>query len=265
MRIRSLLLAALLLVIAAFLGVSQVSDPSELGREGRVLRILDGDTVILQGSETVRYLNIDTPETGEPFAQEAKLLNLQLVRFRTVRIETDEKERDTYGRLLAYVYVETEDGWVMVNLELVRAGLANLLIIPPNGKYRAAFEEALFDAQIHRRGMWGAIAGALSVTDLENDLVECTNEVVTVLFRVSAVEETRRGIRLDVVGSQYGFHVLIPSESDAAAAFAPLDELIGHTLSVTGVLECDVRYGPWIEADSSAQLRIEDAASTDET
>ena len=132
------------------------------------------------------------------------------------------------------------------------------MAIPSNGKYRAAFEAALLDAQIHRRGMWGAIAGALSVAELESDLVACTNEVVTVLLEVASAEETRRGIRLDVVGSQYGFHLLVPADSEAAAALAPFDALIGRTLSVTGILECDVRYGPWVEVDSPAQVRIED-------
>jgi micrococcal nuclease len=228
----------------------QVADPTELALEGRVYKIVDGDTVVLKGRETVRYLNIDTPETGDPYADAAAALNRKLVRFKDVRLELDVKDRDKYGRLLAYVYVEADEGWVMANLELVRAGLARLLFIPPNGKYRGAFEAALLDAMVHRRGMWNAVEGVLAVADLEAKLVEYTNEVVPVRIEVSAVSVDEDGItRVDAAASRYGFHILFSPR-------CPLPALtVGDELTVTGVLQCRLREGPFIEVTSLDQVQ----------
>ncbi len=37
----------------------------------RVVRVVDGDTIWTEGGEQVRYIGIDTPETGESFYKEA--------------------------------------------------------------------------------------------------------------------------------------------------------------------------------------------------
>ncbi|MDD5264236.1 MAG: thermonuclease family protein [Candidatus Bipolaricaulis sp.] len=245
-----LLLAVLALASAVVPCLAQVDDPTQIPLEGRVYKIVDGDTVVLKGGETVRYLNIDTPEVGRPYADEAAALNRKFVKFKDVRLEIDVEEHDIYGRLLAYVYVETEQGWVMVNLELVRAGLARLLFIPPNGKYRGAFETALQDAMIHRHGMWGSIGGVLSVADLEAKLVEYTNEVVTVQFEISSIATDEDGeTHVGPAESRYGFHVV----------FSPLCELptlvAGDELTVTGELRCKLREGPYIDVTSLDQVQ----------
>ena len=69
-----------------------------------------------------------------------------------VKLETDVEPRDKYGRLLAYVYLSGhryED-------ELLRNGLARLLVIPPNGTQARAMLQAELDARAHRRGLWSA-------------------------------------------------------------------------------------------------------------
>jgi hypothetical protein len=232
--------------------------------EGRVLRVIDGDTITIAGGETIRLLGIDTPEIGQPFASEAKWFTHALVAHKTVRLQTDAQLRDSYYRLLAFVYVETDDGWVCVNAEIVRAGLAKLLFIPPNGLYYGYFEDVLTESMVARRGMWGAIPGALSVEELECDLVDCATEVVTVWFTVDAVETTRRGTIVRAVGSEYGFHLVVPPGSEAAATLAPSEEWIGRCLSATGVLECDVREGPSITVSSASQLRFDCVAEPSE-
>jgi micrococcal nuclease len=243
----------------------QTPDPQFATLEARCTRVLDGDTLVLRGGERVRLLGIDTPEIGQPYANEAKMFTLSLVAHRTLRLEFDEAQRDSYDRLLAHVYVETDEGWKLVNLELIRAGLAKLLFIPPNDRYHALFEETEREAQIERRGMWGAVPGALSIEDLEERLVECVTEVVTVVFTVVDVSAASQEWRLDAEGSEFGFHVLVPSDSDAAIALAPLEDLAGSIVSVTGTLDCDVRHGPWITVTSPAQVQILDASEGDAT
>lgn len=127
--------------------------------EGVVTRVLDGDTIemLLDGnSYLVRYNLIDAPETihpsipAEPFGKEAYETNRELVEGKRVRLEKDTRERDVYGRLLRYVYV---DG-VMVNEELIRRGLCRVVVFPPDVKYLSRFLEIERQAQAAKVGIW---------------------------------------------------------------------------------------------------------------
>ncbi len=86
----------------------------------------------------------------EPFAEEALQLNRRLVEGRRVRLEMDKSDTDIHGRLLRYVYV----GRVFVNAEMVRAGLASALYIPPNTRHAALFARLEDTARQARIGMW---------------------------------------------------------------------------------------------------------------
>ena len=250
------LVALALLAATTITSFSQVPDVVFATREEQVLRIIDGDTIELRDGETVRLLGIDTPEMGFPFSMEAKLFTMELLSRQDVRLEVDIQERDVYGRLLAHVYVEQEDGWIHVNTEIVRAGLAELLFIPPNARYYGYFQDMLNEALIHRRGMFASIAGegALSVEELEGNLVECVTEIVTVQFVISETSTERKNIRLSTSEGEYGFHVFLPLDSEAALAAPPLEELLGQVVEVTGILECSYRDGPSITVDSPDQI-----------
>lgn len=124
---------------------------------GVVSRVIDGDTVVLQGGERVRYLLVDTPEsTGgkhECFGAEARELNRSLVEGRVVRLHYGEACTDRYGRLLAYVTVEGHE----VNARLVEEGYACALYVPPAGESRRSeFKGLESTARRAGRGMWGA-------------------------------------------------------------------------------------------------------------
>ncbi|MBF0270455.1 MAG: thermonuclease family protein [Magnetococcales bacterium] len=89
---------------------------------GRVVRVQDGDSLVVTrsgGYEKIRLAGIDTPEKGQPYAEEAKALTTRLVDQRTVRIRG--KERDRYGRQVAWV---TPPDGEELGAALVRAGLA---------------------------------------------------------------------------------------------------------------------------------------------
>jgi micrococcal nuclease len=68
-----------------------------------------------------------------------------------VEIELDVQERDKYGRLLAYVWLQ--DGQ-MLNEEIIRAGYAGLMTYPPNVKHLRRLQEAYRDAREAKRGLW---------------------------------------------------------------------------------------------------------------
>ena len=133
------------------------------GDVGRVVKVVDGDTIHVQlGSarEKVRYIGVDTPETKDPrrpvgcFGQKASDFNAQLVAGERVRLVRDVEERDRYGRMLAYVYRE-RDG-LFVNAELARLGYAKPLSIPPDVRFADRFAALAREAREQGRGLWAA-------------------------------------------------------------------------------------------------------------
>lgn len=128
--------------------------------------MIDGDTIELSGGQLVRYIGVDTPEVRrrvgerwvedpEPFGRAASETNRTLVEGRSVRLEYDVQTHDRFGRVLAYVYVEADAGAErMVNEELLRQGMAQLLTIPPNVKYAERFRALAEEARRHQRGLW---------------------------------------------------------------------------------------------------------------
>jgi len=156
-------LAVLAVAGAAYVGY-RVATPAQEQREsepepgGRLcVRVVDGDTIVLDGGERVRYIGIDTPETKHPskpvqwMGREASAANRRLVEGRRVRLEYDVERKDRYGRTLAYVWV----GHVMVNERLVRAGYAKVSTYPPNVKHTDRFLRAQRKAKEAGRGLWG--------------------------------------------------------------------------------------------------------------
>jgi micrococcal nuclease len=129
--------------------------------EGTVVRVVDGDTIDVQIGgvvERVRYVGIDTPETVHPnkplecYGKEASAKNTELVMGREVRLVRDVSERDTYDRLLRYVYV----GEVFVNEALVRGGYAHAYTYPPDVAHDALFVEAEREAREREAGLWSS-------------------------------------------------------------------------------------------------------------
>lgn len=128
---------------------------------GVVAEVIDGDTVVLEGGERIRYLLVDAPETTgghrDCFGAEAHAFNRGLVEGRTVTLTDGEACTDRYGRRLAYVSVEGHD----VNALLLERGHACALFVPPAGASRRAELESLAsEARRARRGLWGSCADA---------------------------------------------------------------------------------------------------------
>lgn len=140
------LVAALITPIAA----------QPIDENATVIKIVDGDTIdVLVNTNTyrVRYIGIDTPETGECYYTEAKNANGTWVNGQTVRMERDISNVDRYDRLLRYIYLA--DGR-MVNELLVREGFAFSKRYAPDTKNAALFDAAQIDAAKARSGMWTA-------------------------------------------------------------------------------------------------------------
>jgi len=122
-------------------------------KEFFVSRVIDGDTIELADGITIRYIGVNTPEVGQPGAEEATEANRAWVEGKKVRLEYDVQKQDKYGRTLAYVYLE--DG-TFVNAELVKKGYAQVATYPPNVKYVDLFQKYQQEAQTEKRGLWAS-------------------------------------------------------------------------------------------------------------
>jgi len=117
----------------------------------------DGDTIVLNNGQRVRYIGINAPEIdhenqkAEPFGYEARSLNTKLILSHKIRLEFDRERYDQYDRLLAYVFLQ--DG-TFVNAQLVQSGLAYCLFRPANIKFQSIFLKSQQKAMEFRKGIW---------------------------------------------------------------------------------------------------------------
>jgi len=135
-----------------------------------VLSIIDGDTVRVRlesgKEEAVRLIGVDTPESTreiEPFGKEAAAFTQRRLDGKTVFLEMDVSERDRFGRLLAYVWLdnpinesESEIRAKMFNADLLLQGYAQLMTITPNVKYTDMFLKFEREARNAGKGLWAA-------------------------------------------------------------------------------------------------------------
>jgi micrococcal nuclease len=143
------------------LGIATTT-PNTVGVYYAVTKVTDGDTlhISMEGvNETVRLIGINTPETVDPrrtvecFGKEASDRMKDLAKGKIVKLEYDNSQalRDTYGRLLAYVYLE--DGQ-MLNRKMVAEGYAYEYTYMKPYQYQKEFRELQKLAQSGKRGLW---------------------------------------------------------------------------------------------------------------
>jgi len=126
---------------------TQVADLQEIIKENRgkneqnkcqalsetiVTKVIDGDTVIVEGGHHVRLLGIDADERGYPCYEEAKSCLEEFVLNKKVKLEKDQTDVDQYKRCLRYIFLDGEN----INLRLVKAGVAICRFYEPDTKYR---------------------------------------------------------------------------------------------------------------------------------
>jgi len=94
-------------------------------QEPYVSEVIDGDTFILSSGETVRLLCINAPEKDQEGYEEATFYLRYLILNQQVILESDQTDKDSYGRLLRYVYLNNSDK-TFVNHLLVENGYSKI-------------------------------------------------------------------------------------------------------------------------------------------
>lgn len=131
--------------------------------ESQVIRIVDGDTIIValnHKPETIRLLGINTPETVKPnwpvecYGPEASAHAKELLTDKIVRLESDpsQDDRDKYHRLLRYVFLNNTN----FNESLVRDGYAHEYTFHVPYEYQKQFKADQKLAKKNKVGLWGA-------------------------------------------------------------------------------------------------------------
>ena len=150
-----------ILMSLAACGASSPLPDMQHGEVGRVVRIIDGDALVLDTGQSVRLASIEAPvlrvRDGEPdvYAEEAARALEDLTMGRRVRLYYPGLTRDRYDRALAHIV--TEDGAgreVWVNMELVRTGATRVRLYPDTdarGDELMLAEEEAREANI---GIW---------------------------------------------------------------------------------------------------------------
>ena len=149
-------------------GTSPVYSQLPSGAEKQSIRnVYDGDTLTLRDERRVRFLGVDTPELKEhqPYAQEAKDYT---------KSKCDHKDhvyivvegKDHYGRLLAWVYVEEQNGYLCVNEGLIHQGYAYAYIPDKDSKPKNWNKLLQLQASAHqsKRGLWKSFVDTKVVT-----------------------------------------------------------------------------------------------------
>lgn len=142
--------AFLLALVSTGVGSAQLRDLVGASFDGKVVAIIDGDTVdVVPAGEKravrIRLEGIDAPESGEPFSNAATRSTRVLLFDQHASIEG--RDVDQYGRLVARVSVHGQDA----SIELVKAGLACHYT-----RYSSDALLARAEADAHRegRGFW---------------------------------------------------------------------------------------------------------------
>ena len=136
--------------------------PQDLPQTGRVVEVLDGETIrVLMDRDgrvySVRYLGPGVPGDSRPsaeLAQQALARNTELTYRRQAILVRDLSDTDSSGTLLRYVLI---DG-VFVNRALVREGWVQVGMQEPDTACLQSFLEAQQQAQREGVGRWSGSA-----------------------------------------------------------------------------------------------------------
>ena len=133
-----------------------------------LVHISDGDTINVIATDgfeyRVRLIGIDTPESVNPDETKnneygtmaSEYTKSLLAGVDTLYLEYDEQLTDTYGRVLAYVWLNEDTAIVsnMLNAKILQAGYAVDKVYEPNDKYALEFKVLRNSAQASGTGLW---------------------------------------------------------------------------------------------------------------
>ncbi len=163
-----------------------------------VSKVVDGDTLKLKDGRSVRFIGINTPElarkgkSAEPMAKQAgQMLESMLEKTSyTVGLRFGIERKDRYGRTLAHVYLANGRS---VEAEMLSAGMAAQIVVPPNLWNRECYRAAEQVARTTGKGVWKSFYRPIPVADISRQ----SRGFRIISGKVVRVGESKRSIWLN--------------------------------------------------------------------
>lgn len=249
----------------------------EGGEDRTVTRVVDGETLLLDGGSEVRLIGALAPRgfdsaggTGDwPLEGRAREALDRLVASRGVRLAFAGRRTDRYGRLLAHVFSGAEGGRAWVQGEMLKLGLARAYALDGSAHCLAeliAHEAVARDA---RTGIWAETAYAVRSADDTAGLLRHAGTFQLVEGKVLGVSDVR-GTAYINFGEDWrqDFTVVVRTAGRRSGAGSQpglvTDALVGRTIRVRGWIER--KGGPMVEVYHVAAIEpvaVEEAATAD--
>ncbi|NBC21041.1 MAG: nuclease, partial [Alphaproteobacteria bacterium] len=158
---RDLKLIILFFMLIPACGRSSPLEALVPGEHGRVVRIIDGDGLVLDTGQSVRLVGLAAPSPerrerpGEPFAENSSRMLEDMALGRRVRLYYAGLTRDRYDRALAHVVTQDALGpRLWLNREMALRGGARVRTWPDTALAAGALIEAERRAREAGRGLW---------------------------------------------------------------------------------------------------------------
>ncbi len=165
MQVRTIVIVVGLLILVSIFLIAFWADKGVASEErAQVIRVIDLDTLELEGGERVRLLCVNAPERQAPWTAGAEEKLRAIVVDQDVVMKRDISDRDSFGRLLRQVYVNGT--WVQEFL--VREGYARVTPVAPDKTACGLLEQARNNARAEGKGLW---ASKLPICD--TDIYSC--------------------------------------------------------------------------------------------
>lgn len=168
--LKTALLALAALAMAACGG--KPADPLDglpAGERGRVVRVIDGDALVLSTGQSVRLIGIEAPagpyrdREGAPGFEEAKRTLEDMALGREVERRYGGLTRDRYDRALAHVVTtDTLGARLWLNAEMIKRGMARVRVYPDTAAANAPLLALEAEARESRAGLWAKRAWAIT-------------------------------------------------------------------------------------------------------
>jgi micrococcal nuclease len=232
---------------------------------GVITSVKDGDTVILDDGRVVRMIGTQAPKLPLdrpdfepwPLAPEAKAALETLALDKTVRLGFGGERIDRYGRVLAHVFVKTEEGEVWGQHAMITQGLARVYSFPDNRTCLDLLFAAEGRARLSGLGIWADPYYSTRAAEKPGELLARAGQYELVEGRVLLAEKRGGRVYLNFGRSwNDDFTALIEAPALRLFAEAGFDPLVLENALVRIRGWVDDRDGPRIEITHPEQVEV---------
>ncbi len=149
------------IILLAFISLVINPHSSYAGEFKVVTKVINGDTIVVNGGQTIRLIGANAPQAEEYYAQQAYEYTTNQLLGQEVEVEVDNinvnsGHKDIYGRKLAYIYRVSDR--FFINLALVRNGYAYVSNKTISDRRRIEFQTQQLDARKSQSGLWKMVS-----------------------------------------------------------------------------------------------------------